>query len=388
MSNINIVGKKCTGCTACLCACPKNAIQMVGDREGFLYPSINPISCIDCGICVSVCPAEKEIVPEDLRVGAYYGDANDDSIILRSSSGGAFSVMANYVIRHNGIVFGAVFNSKTKAIEYSDTDITTLDEIRRSKYVASEVSGAFSKVKKELDRGRFVLFCGLPCHVAGLLSYLKKSPENLITVDFICGGTASPAFFRTHLETLEKQYHAEVQSVNFRAKLFGWKEHSIRVDFANGKSYSNYAMCDSFFKGYFEKTYQRDSCYDCKYRLCHEADIIMSDYWGGLMRDIDNNKGLSMIITMSQTADAFFVKVLAEEKHSFSTMPLEYTDYVFKTEKERYSKAFEQKKKFLVMNDRIGFEKTARAFYMKGTQAFRIRRKLGAIRAKLKGTKA
>ena len=50
-------GKKdCCGCWACQAICPKDAIDMREDEEGFLYPHIDEAKCIRCGRCLSVCP--------------------------------------------------------------------------------------------------------------------------------------------------------------------------------------------------------------------------------------------------------------------------------------------------------------------------------------------
>lgn len=46
----------CCGCAACAMICPKNAISMVADNEGFEYPVINEELCINCKICTGVCP--------------------------------------------------------------------------------------------------------------------------------------------------------------------------------------------------------------------------------------------------------------------------------------------------------------------------------------------
>lgn len=46
---------QCCGCTACKSICPKNAISMQVDNEGFLYPIINKELCINCGLCKKVC---------------------------------------------------------------------------------------------------------------------------------------------------------------------------------------------------------------------------------------------------------------------------------------------------------------------------------------------
>lgn len=45
----------CCGCTACFAICPKEAISMIEDEEGFLYPHINEELCIRCEKCLKVC---------------------------------------------------------------------------------------------------------------------------------------------------------------------------------------------------------------------------------------------------------------------------------------------------------------------------------------------
>ncbi len=48
--------KNCTSCSACYSICPKNAISMIEDKEGFKYPVVNKEKCIKCGLCKKVCP--------------------------------------------------------------------------------------------------------------------------------------------------------------------------------------------------------------------------------------------------------------------------------------------------------------------------------------------
>jgi len=58
--NLKIDNNKCTGCGACVNACPKQAITVHDDLA-----MINEDLCIQCGTCVEVCPtgAIREIVP-------------------------------------------------------------------------------------------------------------------------------------------------------------------------------------------------------------------------------------------------------------------------------------------------------------------------------------
>ena len=39
---------ECTGCGACVSICPKGAIAMKPDAEGFLYPVVDGTLCISC----------------------------------------------------------------------------------------------------------------------------------------------------------------------------------------------------------------------------------------------------------------------------------------------------------------------------------------------------
>ena len=57
--NIEIVGKKCTGCTVCANICPTEAIQMIRNDEGFIYPFVNGERCVCCGKCLNYCHTLK-----------------------------------------------------------------------------------------------------------------------------------------------------------------------------------------------------------------------------------------------------------------------------------------------------------------------------------------
>ena len=48
--------EECCGCSACYAACPKNAISMVADEDGFEYPQLDAEKCIRCYLCLRVCP--------------------------------------------------------------------------------------------------------------------------------------------------------------------------------------------------------------------------------------------------------------------------------------------------------------------------------------------
>lgn len=46
---------ECCGCSACEAICPKQAICMEPDEEGFLYPVVDLQKCVECYQCERVC---------------------------------------------------------------------------------------------------------------------------------------------------------------------------------------------------------------------------------------------------------------------------------------------------------------------------------------------
>lgn len=51
--------EKCCGCCVCSEICPVQAIAMIEDAEGFLYPYLDEMKCIRCNLCRKVCPANE-----------------------------------------------------------------------------------------------------------------------------------------------------------------------------------------------------------------------------------------------------------------------------------------------------------------------------------------
>ena len=85
----------CTGCHACMNVCPKHAISMVEDYEGFLQPSIDVDICIECGLCQNTCPVISPLHHNEIsqRVYAFINYTDRE----KSSSGGAFSFFARII---------------------------------------------------------------------------------------------------------------------------------------------------------------------------------------------------------------------------------------------------------------------------------------------------
>lgn len=199
---INIKDKSnCCGCNACVQKCPKQCISMREDDEGFLYPYVDKILCIDCGLCEKTCPVinSKE---ERKPLNVFAAKKPNDEVRMQSSSGGIFTLLAENVIDEGGVVFGAGFNERWEVVHSFAEKKEDLAKFRGSKYVQSKVGNSYKQAEAFLKQGRKVLYSGTPCQIAGLKQYLRKDYANLLAVDFICHGVPSPGVFRTYLRAI------------------------------------------------------------------------------------------------------------------------------------------------------------------------------------------
>lgn len=217
---INLSKDECCGCGACFQICPKHCITMEEDDEGFLYPKINTSICIKCGRCDDVCPYQHhEERSEGMQPLAYGVVCKDEKRMRYSSSGGAFPVLAEYIVKNGGIVYGAAFSEDFFSIcHIRIADKNNLHLIYGSKYVQSDTGNAYDQAKNDLEQGKTVLFSGTPCQISGLKSFLKRDYEKLICVEIICHGVPSPFVWRRYLSYISNKISATVRKVIFREK--------------------------------------------------------------------------------------------------------------------------------------------------------------------------
>lgn len=133
--------QNCCGCTACAAICPRNAIEMKEDNEGFFYPQINQEVCVNCGACDQVCPIINSKKEEPFKQEAYIVQ-NKDAVVLReSTAGGAFTAIAKYILHKEGIVFGVELGKDLVARHVGVEQENDLLRFRNSKYIQSSIWG-------------------------------------------------------------------------------------------------------------------------------------------------------------------------------------------------------------------------------------------------------
>lgn len=309
---VNILDKaKCCGCTACANVCPKGAIAMVPDEEGFLYPKVDEDKCVECGLCDKVCPIESGNMQET-AVQGYIVRNNDPAIVEGSTSGGVFTAIAKQVLSEGGVVYGAGYDADMRVICKRADTIEVLKEMRGSKFVQSHLGDTFQSIKQELAAGTKILFTGTPCQVEGLVSFLKGKPKNLICVDFVCRGVPSPMLWHNYVQMMEKKFDAKMVGARFKHKTYGYHATTMKVDFANGKTYYGSGRVDPMMKAFVTELASRPSCARCAFKtVSRKSDITMFDCYNfakvtGLP---DDNKGYSSLFVQSEIGAALFEKI-------------------------------------------------------------------------------
>lgn len=293
----------CVGCTACYSVCPKGAISMAADVEGFQFPSIDADLCVECHLCQRACPVNNVNTlkedPAEHEAAAFV--AADTGVRSSCSSGGAFASMAQGIFNRGGVVYGVEFSP---SFEVRHARYETMEEAkacRTSKYVQSYKGDSLKSVLADLRAGRLVLFSGVPCEVAGLKALARAkgvSTEKLVLCDLLCHGGASPLLFEDHVRFLEKR-HGKLVSYNFRYKRAGanWHLHeslaATRTGEYTGRDVHAYQEC-------FDATYaNRPSCGQCKFKsMDRVGDVTLADYWGveKWHPELDDDRGVSLVI--------------------------------------------------------------------------------------------
>lgn len=315
----------CTGCSACMNICPQECISMKINDEGFLYPEIDKSKCVNCGLCRKICPANSEIKRENRRkpktIGAYN---KDEKVLLNSSSGGVFSVLADYILSQNGVIYGAVLNENMKVYHAKAESKNEYEKMRGSKYLQSEIKFSYNETKKYLKEGRKVLFIGCPCQIAGLYATLDKEYENLITVDLICHGVGSKKFFDKYVKEKEEKYKDKIVGISFRDKKNGYSKFTTKIVFKKRKPIFIKSINDSYMTTYIKQGIYRESCYTCKFAsIPRIGDITLGDFKGIKDKNMEKDfeKGISVVLLNNNKADKIFDVI--KEKLNWTERPLE-----------------------------------------------------------------
>ena len=240
-----------------------------------------------------------------MRIYAAYH--KDEETLKKSSSGGMFTAISDYIILNGGIVVSACYNYENDVLEHTVTNNgAKRDEMRGSKYMQSYISrNIYETVEKSLEDGKLCFFTGTPCQVAAIKKYVevkKLNAENLITCDILCHGVGSPGIWKNYMGQLRKK--TDINYITFKDKKNGRKNPRCIARSKNREiSIRGYSWL------YFSDNIMRPSCYQCKYATKNrQGDFTIGDYWKIKTKhpDMYNYNGTSVLMVNSDKAERIF----------------------------------------------------------------------------------
>ena len=273
--------KDCTGCGLCAARCPKQCIEMKPGFLGHLYPEINQDKCIDCKLCQKGCPSLQDI-ESSYPKKAFAAWSKDDEDYVTSTSGGAASVLSQYVISKGGVVYGCSVLPNIQIAHIRVDNLEALHLLKGSKYVQSQIKGIIPQLRKDVKDGLPVLFIGTPCQVAAIKQLYKTIPDNLYLVDIICHGTPSNKFLKDYIQKDLKIDAARVTNVKFRLpdafSLCVFEKDKLLY---KSNNLWTHRYEDLYYNTFIDGFTYRDSCFSCNYAIPERiSDITIGDFWG------------------------------------------------------------------------------------------------------------
>lgn len=305
----------CCGCGACANKCPKSAINMSPNKEGFLHPVIDKDICIECGACEKACPGLVPAKSEANSPLAYIVQNKNDEIRYQSTSGGAFTAIAEEVISRGGVVYGAVMTDNLTVRHVRVNTVEDLSKFRNSKYVQSAIGDCYKDARERLKLGQWVCFSGTPCQINGLYKFLGRDYENLIAVDVVCKSVPSPLVFKKYVD-FKKKKEGNIADVVFRDKKRGflyctmahYPTHDDRL--MGNDVYRRGSESDEWLRLFLSGKISRRSCMTCPFQTIDRVgDFSLGDIWETGYQELDDNKGSTLVHVYSTKAKAFFESV-------------------------------------------------------------------------------
>lgn len=283
---------KCVGCMACVDMCPKNAISIADTRQAY-NAIINEDLCVNCGICTKVCQNNRKITLNHPQ-SWYQGWIDDESLRKKSSSGGAARALSQQFVSEGGVVVSCCFRNGVFGFEMAE-NTEDLGKFTGSKYVKSNPSGVYKKVRNLLKEGKKVLFIGLPCQVGALKTVIGEN-DLLYTVDLICHGTPSPELLKDFLASHKIDLN-EIDSISFRYKdVFGLEQNRIPL--------TQPGSCDDYTLAFLCGLDYTDNCYSCRYAgINRGSDITIGDSWQSDLSSEEQHRGISIMLCQTQKGE-------------------------------------------------------------------------------------
>lgn len=296
--------KSCTGCSACAVVCPKNAISVALNGEGFFSAVVDENKCVNCGICQTVCSRflssdTHTLSMEKCRVAG--ANSSTPHIQCTTTSGGIAYELSKWGIENGYRIFGIMYNyASDKAVGILVDSIEGLEILKGSKYLQADISDALSTLydgAKRFPDSKYVCF-GTPCQIFGIRQLIerKKISNDFLLVDLFCHGVPSYYVWKPYV-AIQHQKLGAFRKVEFRYKGNGWHQYTIRIEGEKG-FYQEFAYKDRFYRFFFDNIALNRSCFTCDVRKNRvAADLRLGDFLGKKYEHREDGVSAVLVVT-------------------------------------------------------------------------------------------
>ena len=203
----------------------------------------------------------------------------DRDILMKSSSGGAFTALSYVFLQKGDAVVSSVYNYEKNEMGFAMIQsYEGLDAARGSKYMQSKPGDIFRKSCEwiKANPGKKILFVGMGCQADGYRKYTEAAGirDNVFIVDIICHGTPSTKLWKQYVSGKVKD--GDIEFLTFKDKRNGWKHPTAYIR-NNGDEISIQEYVNIFYGG----CTLRPSCHACPFATVErKTDMTIGDFWG------------------------------------------------------------------------------------------------------------
>lgn len=305
----------CYGCGSCAVRCPQNCIAMNPNAEGFLYPEIDFDRCANCGRCSGNCPVNTAALHQrpDIKQKFLKIVPRLPELQRADALDSVFLALSDAILRRNGAVVGPMRGKDFEVTHHFATTPAERDKITTFTYLLSRVTPVYGRIQKHLKSGALLLFVGTPCQIAGLYAYLGQKYTNLITLEILCRGKASPLVLEGYTAMLRECYGSEPVNIERCAPLpDSVMTPILRITLANGEIHWLPRGEDPFVQLFDSRLVLRPSCGQCAFaKPDREADLSLAVSPGAPGETI-------LVINTDQGFELFTEVAEAFDSHSFT----------------------------------------------------------------------
>ena len=240
----------------------------------------------------------SERVVDGALIKSYVGRLKDEEILIRSSSGGAFTALSDFAFKSGFGIVCSTYDYEVNSLYFrfiqNETD---RDNARGSKYLHSDPRSIFREIREWLvaNPEKQIMYFGMGCEAAGLSRYLESVGlrNRCIIIDIICHGSCSPKIWNDYIEQKQKDY-GQLSFVSFKDKRNGWHKPTAVGIFCEKE-----VFLDEYMKIFYSNKAMRPSCHSCRFSTKKRyTDITIGDAWGmkGIYGQSDDEKGYSLFL--------------------------------------------------------------------------------------------